>query len=159
MTTITRGEALALKAEGLTYSAIAIRYGVSRQYVYQLCEPTTIERARVYSRDDFKCIDCGTSSRLHIHHTMYTGKIEDMVTLCPACHRNRHSGGISFGYEPRNSVVGVRVSRLEKLALEYEAKQRGVSVSSLFYEYVLAGDTEGVLSYETQDHNTQDAQQ
>lgn len=59
-------------------------------------------RRAVLERDDWCCQDCGQSARtLHVHHLLpfaqhpdQRTRTENGVTLCPACHRARHSAKI-----------------------------------------------------------------
>jgi hypothetical protein len=53
-------------------------------------------RNAVVLRDDNKCMGCGTSLELHVHHKTYTNHLnehnhlEDLITLCKYCHDKEH---------------------------------------------------------------------
>ena len=54
-------------------------------------------RLAVYSRDGYRCQDCGTRNELHAHHIKYWSTHPDLrfvvgngVTLCIDCHGKRH---------------------------------------------------------------------
>jgi 5-methylcytosine-specific restriction endonuclease McrA len=43
-------------------------------------------------RDGNRCIRCGSSERLHVHHTVPgSNLLEDLVTLCSRCHGREHT--------------------------------------------------------------------
>jgi group II intron reverse transcriptase/maturase len=50
----------------------------------------TILRAKM--RDDFKCVRCGSTENLRVHHTKGTKshQLEDLETLCQKCHHAEH---------------------------------------------------------------------
>lgn len=54
------------------------------------------QRRSALRRDDFSCQDCGVGDcRLHVHHIRPrsqggTDHIDNLVSLCPDCHANRH---------------------------------------------------------------------
>lgn len=52
------------------------------------------KRRQVLIRDDYRCFDCGTSTRLQVHHINYehlgNEPLEDLITLCTDCHTQRH---------------------------------------------------------------------
>jgi 5-methylcytosine-specific restriction endonuclease McrA len=56
------------------------------------------KRLEIFSRDNWKCIECGSSdSELHIHHKKYSAEPWDidnefLETLCHKCHTIKHSG-------------------------------------------------------------------
>lgn len=48
-------------------------------------------RPYVFSRDGYKCVKCGSKSKLHIHHIVHrkdggSDEINNLQTLCNACH-------------------------------------------------------------------------
>ena len=52
-------------------------------------------RDRVLKRDGWKCQDCSSSQDLQVHHLTKRSKLGDdalnnLITLCAACHRQRH---------------------------------------------------------------------
>lgn len=53
--------------------------------------------SKVLSRDNYKCISCGSETDLHIHHVDHSGgaktpnnDLDNLVTLCKCCHSNLH---------------------------------------------------------------------
>jgi hypothetical protein len=52
------------------------------------------KRRQVLIRDNYRCFDCGTSTRLQVHHITYkhlgNEPLEDLITLCTDCHTQRH---------------------------------------------------------------------
>jgi 5-methylcytosine-specific restriction endonuclease McrA len=51
------------------------------------------QRNRILKRDNYKCVECGKESNLHVHHTKYRFKSEqdkDLITLCRYCHAAKH---------------------------------------------------------------------
>lgn len=73
-------------------------------YREKLFDPRWLEkRANIIRRDDFKCVICGATNRLVVHHKQYhfsklTHKKSDpwdyadkyLVTLCESCHNRGH---------------------------------------------------------------------
>lgn len=56
-----------------------------------------ITKARVLSRDDFKCANCGSIKQLHIHHILPISEggsddVDNLKTLCVICHKKEHKG-------------------------------------------------------------------
>lgn len=48
-------------------------------------------RKQILERDKNKCVYCGSSERLELHHKKYTRKLEDVVTICKRCHLKIHN--------------------------------------------------------------------
>ncbi len=57
------------------------------------------ERTRLVAleRDGYKCAQCGSTNRLHVHHKTpwqddqpNSHALDNMVTLCASCHRKQH---------------------------------------------------------------------
>ncbi len=77
-------QAVALRAEGLSYAAIAARLGVSGSTILRWLNPDIAEKTRVQSREAKRrrtgaCVDCGTVTR-------YNGRPGTPVSeRCPAC--------------------------------------------------------------------------
>ncbi len=94
-----RKEALLLRLQGLPYSAVGERLGISRQRAQQLVSPPRAIRREVVLRADGRCADChlivGKSG--HVHHKASVGAVENnfndlsnLVLLCPSCHFDAH---------------------------------------------------------------------
>jgi len=54
-------------------------------------------RRKVFKRDNYKCLDCGTSEKLILHHLLLWKDNRALrfdpnncVTLCPSCHSKKH---------------------------------------------------------------------
>ena len=54
-------------------------------------------RKKVLQRDDYKCVLCGSTSRLHVHHKIgwqphqiNPHELDNLETLCASCHRKLH---------------------------------------------------------------------
>jgi 5-methylcytosine-specific restriction endonuclease McrA len=52
----------------------------------------------VRMRDRFTCRDCGKRKLVEVHHLTYAHRghekehLDDLICLCPKCHRARHAG-------------------------------------------------------------------
>lgn len=59
-------------------------------------------RLRAMDRDGFRCQCCGDKeSTLNVHHLKYKGDpwdigVENLETLCEACHKNREGANLKF---------------------------------------------------------------
>lgn len=53
------------------------------------------KRQRIFNRDNFRCVKCGCSKNLQVHHITYENlgeeKDADLVTLCDKCHNSIHT--------------------------------------------------------------------
>lgn len=52
-------------------------------------------RRDAINRDGAKCVECGATERLEVHHIRYrsqdgTDELDNLVTLCACCHAKRH---------------------------------------------------------------------
>jgi len=58
-------------------------------------------RLKAFQRDKFKCQVCKSTNQLHIHHLIPrtkqgTDELENLITLCEKCHRNKaHQGELT----------------------------------------------------------------
>lgn len=57
----------------------------------------TNEQARqdAINRDSAKCVECGATEHLEVHHIRYrsqdgTDELDNLVTLCAVCHAEKH---------------------------------------------------------------------
>ena len=66
---------------------------------------------QAYERDGYRCVECGEDAGIEAHHTVYGETLENLVTLCHACHKKRHgmTGCFVKGYDSR------RVLNIENL--------------------------------------------
>lgn len=54
-------------------------------------------RQEALERDGNRCTKCGNTENLHVHHLTYENKyesLEDLITLCRACHIKAHKDTI-----------------------------------------------------------------
>jgi hypothetical protein len=61
-------------------------------------------RESAIKRDGGKCIECGDTTTLNVHHKVYRkrfedGVLEDVVTLCKMCHRIEHGRRVYFPFD------------------------------------------------------------
>ena len=58
------------------------------------------KKDKVHRRDGNRCQVCGDAKLLEVHHLTYervfVEKLQDLVLLCPSCHRKVHRGSIEF---------------------------------------------------------------
>lgn len=54
-----------------------------------------IKSSEIKKRDENKCVSCGRTTYLEVHHIVYTKNVlpweyenDDLVTLCSSCHRD-----------------------------------------------------------------------
>jgi len=95
-----KAELFRRRREGQTYAKIAAAAGVSRQRIQQMLSPPPVIQNLIIGRQEGKCKDCGIDSWRggHIHHIAIDhediedyGDIDNLVLLCPGCHRRRHA--------------------------------------------------------------------
>lgn len=49
----------------------------------------------VLKRDRYKCVECGSTENIHVHHKQYrsnegSNDLDNLVTLCAKCHKKKH---------------------------------------------------------------------
>lgn len=78
-----------------TYVKIKKMINYKEQYSHPNWQRT---RLKVFSRDGFKCTQCGDRNKMiHVHHLRYTAKyvweepLENLTTLCDTCHKKYHN--------------------------------------------------------------------
>lgn len=53
-------------------------------------------RLLVFKRDGFKCVICGSTENINVHHSTYKhhfdelNHLDDLITLCKNCHNEAH---------------------------------------------------------------------
>lgn len=52
-------------------------------------------RQQCYERDNYQCVECGSTEELHAHHIIHRehggpNTLDNLVTLCKYCHANKH---------------------------------------------------------------------
>ncbi len=59
-----------------------------------------------YERDGYKCAECGNADGIEAHHPTYIEDLDNLVTLCHACHKKRHDMGGCFveGFDERRNI-------------------------------------------------------
>jgi len=66
-------------------------------------------RRQALLRDGFRCQKCGSRRYLHVHHLTYARfgneKLDDLQTVCKACHEKIH--GRRIGWWPRRRKAKV----------------------------------------------------
>lgn len=73
-------------------------------------------RLDTFTKDNFKCVTCGSSHKLNCHHITYERlgdeNPEDLTTLCESCHNELHEslGYDRFGkYTPKKKTIEIKV--------------------------------------------------
>lgn len=73
---------------------------------YQATDHWAALRTAAVARDGGKCVRCGSTAILQVHHTLYrtpfeAGILSDVETLCRQCHRKEHG----FGSRPTGERI------------------------------------------------------
>ena len=107
------------------------------QYKDKLKDPRWIEfRKRVYKKDKYKCVTCGTKDRpLNAHHKVYRQEnkkhvepwdysVDDMKTLCESCHSAEHKRSIITIIDKKTNLTinEDEPTRRTRLAVEKQLK-------------------------------------
>lgn len=58
-------------------------------------------RRKVYEKCGSKCVECGYTEKLHVHHVKEYAKggmseLDNLVLLCAPCHANAHKDNVSY---------------------------------------------------------------
>lgn len=77
------------------------KHGSYRELLFD--ERWLIKKAKILKRDNFQCVNCGSTEHLVVHHRQYHKSKETdkklppweyddkyLVTLCESCHRRGH---------------------------------------------------------------------
>lgn len=62
---------------------------------------------KAYRRDGFACVECGRTHGIEAHHIIPNlEKLENLITLCHACHKKHHNmaGCFKKGFDLRRAV-------------------------------------------------------
>lgn len=82
------------------------------EYIHSVAWEET--RQKIFRRDGFRCVCCGASKNLNVHHITYDNlgaeRPSDLVTLCQKCHEKVHNGD-----EFQTKIIGSTV----KLGVPY----------------------------------------
>lgn len=73
----------------------------SEARIYRGSKANRDARFAALARDKRKCRECGKRSpHIHVHHVVpwaplpWMDDLENLLTLCPACHRKAHAAGL-----------------------------------------------------------------
>src|SRR6516225_16594 len=137
-------EVLELWLKGLTYAEVARAVGLSRQRVQQIVRPPKAVYDLVVKRASGCCRDCGVKLLSgHVHRENHDSEdfndIENLVYLCPACHRKRHAPRPS---KKLNNPFRFVVTKAEAALIRGKAKEQRMSLSEYLREAALKGLTE-----------------
>jgi RNA-directed DNA polymerase len=98
-------------------SLYTLRIGVpapnpSRQEPLEMVE----RKLRAKMRDHFRCVQCGATAHLHVHHTKGTKshRLADLETLCLQCHQARHGLANKYHSHGKPRCGQSRTSGLER---------------------------------------------
>jgi RNA-directed DNA polymerase len=98
-------------------SLYTLRIGVpapnpSRQEPLEMAE----RKLRAKMRDHFRCVQCGATAHLHVHHTKGTKshRLADLETLCLQCHQARHGLANKYHSHGKPRCGQSRTSGLER---------------------------------------------
>ena len=88
-------------------------------------------RQRILKRDAFRCVLCGTTKNLHVHHITYENlgeeKDADLVTLCDYCHKRLHESDIP-NFPFRCLIRAIEVAELMSVSENEDYKAIGRAV-------------------------------
>lgn len=102
-------------------------------------------KKHVLERDGSKCVDCGSTKRLVIHHKDGSGKsenpnneIDNLITLCHSCHMRHHSGvkNHAFIHLTKDQILDARRS---SSSWEETAKKLSVTKQTLIKRRKMLG--------------------
>lgn len=65
----------------------------------------------VYKRDGYRCVDCGRDTGIEAHHIAYEEELDNLITVCHACHKKRHdmAGCFTEGYDSRRNIEALKL--------------------------------------------------
>ena len=92
----------------------------ARHRAYLLTKHWKKLRAAAVKRDNGKCVECGETETLQVHHKIYRkrfedGKLKDVVTLCNICHRIAHGRVVYFPFDYKVKELHQQITRYENL--------------------------------------------
>lgn len=133
--------ALAFRLEGLTFSEIGSRLGITRQRAQQVISPSKALTLKIRTRAGDACEGCGADGRGHaghIHHraargmTVETYNVEPNLTLlCIPCHRTAHADPIvQERKRPRTSEE----KRVNSIRLGFQVGAQKIGITPEEYE-------------------------
>src|SRR5262245_6732079 len=116
MDKLNNADLLAWRLEGLSYSEIAKRAGISKQRVYQRLSPPLPVKTLVRERAKAQCEQCGCPCiNGHVHHRQVKesgeedyNDIPNLQYLCPSCHYAVHHVGQEYNSQ-RRVILQLRV--------------------------------------------------
>lgn len=114
-----RQSIISMRLEGMTYSAISKKLGISRQRVEQIASPPTDILAALRERAGGRCEICGLyiGKAGHAHHKGKDSEtyedINELQYLCISCHRRCHNGK-RYGKREHRKLVAKIIKRRGK---------------------------------------------
>ncbi len=89
---------------------------------YMHSEEWRQKRLEVLKRDKFRCQMCGTAKNLRVHHINYEhlgtdAELDDLITLCDACHTKVHEKDIRKKHEAEAKRGNKHHATMLKIAL------------------------------------------
>lgn len=92
------------------------------------------QRQRVFRRDKFRCVLCGSATNLEVHHITYkrlgAEDISDLITLCDDCHETIHDQ-VNIIFAPS------QFWELEKILYELENRDSPFHVTTPFVSWTV----------------------
>jgi lambda repressor-like predicted transcriptional regulator len=120
-----RNEMRQLKQEGVTYSELARRFGLSRQRIQQLVGYTAKEYKSMTQRAGGVCELCHNKvDKLQVHHISYIPAVIQIV--CISCHMKLHNRGLTslrkkqIEYKTYNNKLLRSIRREERIKMKKE---------------------------------------
>ena len=82
--------------DGGTVTATAKRVGLSRKGL-QLLSKGSMEITGAVQQEMLRCLFCGTTDKLHLHHVDGKNHSPKVEALCESCHKIFHSLNTRYG--------------------------------------------------------------
>lgn len=116
------------------------------EYNKQLKDPRWKQkRLKIIVRDNNKCLNCGTSKNLQVHHTFYINGNKpweyenySLLTLCSSCHNSHHKNNTDLthisqplkdDYLKTKRIKRDRAKAIKKQQLELDKIERDLLAS------------------------------
>lgn len=119
-------------------------------HAYQQTEHWRALRAAALERDWGRCVDCGKTELLHVHHLEYRGRFEDsvlkdVVTLCQTHHRMMHGLPCISDFERKKRAMDKIINRIECPDYTLPPESDWVELAGLVEDESQARELEGML--------------
>ena len=100
-----------------------------KYYDYLHSEEWQAKRLQALVRDNFRCQLCGSGTNVQVHHINYENlhtdaELDDLVTLCKACHEKVHSTDLQAKFEKQTSDMHTLAVSLLQENMRAEAWQK-----------------------------------